>query len=155
MASTKALASAHDVAAYIIAKKGSMTAMKLQKLIYYCQAWSLVWDERPLFRERIQAWANGPVVFEIYDQHRGAFEVDEWKTGNPSKLDALACKTIDAVLRFYGKHTSQWLSDLTHRETPWKEARKGLAMAERGQREISLAAMAEYYGSLMPSARRG
>ena len=37
------MASAHDVAAYILKKLGPMTAMKLQKLVYYCQAWSLVW----------------------------------------------------------------------------------------------------------------
>ena len=36
-----------DVAAYILQKTGSMTTMKLQKLVYYSQAWSLVWDEKP------------------------------------------------------------------------------------------------------------
>ena len=40
---------------YILEKKGRMTTMKLQKLIYYAQAWSLVWDERPLFDEKIEA----------------------------------------------------------------------------------------------------
>ena len=49
-----------DVAAYILEQKGSMTTMKLQKLVYYSQAWSLVWDEKPLFEEAIEAWANGP-----------------------------------------------------------------------------------------------
>ncbi|WP_307850044.1 MULTISPECIES: type II toxin-antitoxin system antitoxin SocA domain-containing protein [unclassified Saccharopolyspora] len=42
-----------------------MTAMKLQKLVYYSQAWHLVWDERPLFDEPVQAWANGPVVPDL------------------------------------------------------------------------------------------
>ena len=51
-----------DVAAYILKKLGSMTTMKLQKLVYYSQAWSLVWDEQSLFIESIEAWANGPVV---------------------------------------------------------------------------------------------
>jgi len=50
-----------DVSRYILERMGEMTAMKLQKLCYYAQAWSLVWDERPLFDERIEAWANGPV----------------------------------------------------------------------------------------------
>ena len=40
-----------DVAAYILEKIGSMTTMKLQKLVYYSQAWSLVWDEKRLFEE--------------------------------------------------------------------------------------------------------
>lgn len=72
------MASAHDVAAYILKRMGQMTAMKLQKLVYYSQAWSLVWDEAPLFNERIEAWANGPVVRELYEAHRGQFQVSEW-----------------------------------------------------------------------------
>lgn len=60
----------YDVAEFILRKFGSMTAMKLQKLVYYCQAWSLVWDEKPLFPERIEAWANGPVVRELFDLDR-------------------------------------------------------------------------------------
>src|SRR5680860_1872649 len=56
------MASVLDVAEYILKETGSMTTMKLQKLVYYSQAWSLVWDEKPLFGEPIEAWANdGPV----------------------------------------------------------------------------------------------
>ena len=43
------MATVFDVAAYILAKRGEMTAWKLQKLVYYSQAWSLVWDQRPIF----------------------------------------------------------------------------------------------------------
>ena len=49
------MANVFDVAACILKQKGPMTAMKLQKLLYYSQAWSLVWDEKPLFPERIEA----------------------------------------------------------------------------------------------------
>jgi uncharacterized phage-associated protein len=49
------MATAHDVAAYILRGQGEMTAMKLEKLVYYAQAWSLVWDEEPLFKERVEA----------------------------------------------------------------------------------------------------
>lgn len=45
-----AMAGAIDVAAYILAQRGPMTAMKLQKLVYYSQAWHLVWEEEPLQR---------------------------------------------------------------------------------------------------------
>lgn len=47
------MANVSDVAAYILQKHGRMTTMKLQKLVYYSQAWSLVWDEKPLFQERM------------------------------------------------------------------------------------------------------
>lgn len=141
------MANVHDVAAYILKEHGPMTAMKLEKLIYYSQAWSLVWDEKPLFDERVQAWANGPVVRELYDRHRGMFRMTSWN-GNPDALTPEEKETVNSVLRFYGKLSSQQLSDLTHREAPWVEARKGLEIAERGNHEITHASMAEYYGSL-------
>jgi uncharacterized phage-associated protein len=142
------MANVHDIAAYILEKHGPMTALKLQKLVYYSQAWSLVWDDAPLFEERIEAWANGPVVRALYDRHRGAFQVSQWKWGHPENLAPIQRETVDAVLSFYGDKSSQWLSNLTHQESPWLEAREGLGPTERSDREISLAAMAEYYGSL-------
>lgn len=145
----RAMASVHDVAAYILKRKGSMTTMKLQKLVYYCQAWSLVWDERPLFDERIEAWANGPVVPDLFHAHKGRFEIGECPEGNRRNLDTTARETIDAVLGFYGHKDSQWLADLTHQERPWRDARKGLAPGERGNHEITHAAMAEFYEGLI------
>lgn len=142
------MVSAHDVAAYIIERHGPLSAMKLQKLIYFAQAWSLVWDDRQLFREPVEAWANGPVVRSVYDKHRGQFEVRDWPWGDSRTLDGDARATIDAVLDFYGPRTAQYLSDLTHSEEPWTEARRGIPDGERGASEISLATMAEYYGSL-------
>ncbi len=142
------MATAHDLAAYIIAKLGEMTAMKLQKLVYYSQAWSLVWDERPMFRDRIEAWANGPVVPVLYQEHKGKFKVRGWSLGDPAALSRDAKATVDAVLDFYGPKTSQWLSDLTHNERPWREARGSLAPGERGNHVISTASMHEYYSGL-------
>jgi hypothetical protein len=66
--------SAHDVAAYILKQTGEITAMKLQKLVYYSQAWSLVWDEEPLFSERVEAWrmglSSGSSMMRIKDSSR-------------------------------------------------------------------------------------
>jgi len=139
--------SAKDVAAYILDKMGPMTTMKLQKLLYYCQAWSLVWDEKPLFHEEIEAWANGPVVREVFNEHRNMFTIDR-ASGYPSKLSSIQKETIDNVLSYYGDKSSLWLSDLTHMEDPWKNARDGLAPGERSNRIISHASMMEYYTSL-------
>lgn len=69
-------ASVLDVAAYVLESQGPMTHMKLQKLCYYSQAWHLAWDGVPLFPERIEAWANGPVVPVLYEALRGEFQVD-------------------------------------------------------------------------------
>ena len=60
-----------DTATYILEKLGPMSTMKLQKLCYYSQAWSLVWDEEPLFPEEFEAWANGPVCSELFHKTQG------------------------------------------------------------------------------------
>ena len=140
-----------DVASYILEKqpkKQPLTAWKLQKLAYYCQAWSLVWDEQPLFKEKILAWANGPVIKELYDQQRGQFYVKQIPKGNPQRLSSNQKDSINQVLKGYGDKSAQWLSDLTHMETPWIEAREGLNPGERGEAQISLASMAEYYSEV-------
>jgi uncharacterized phage-associated protein len=139
-----------DVAEYMLKQHGQMTAMKLQKLVYYAQAWSLVWDEKPLFEERIEAWANGPVCPVLYRAHAGRYSLDtiSWASPNPDALSPPERETIDIVLTAYGDRTSQWLSDLTHSEAPWKDARRGLADGARGNNEITHAAMAEYFESL-------
>lgn len=141
------MVSVHDVAAYILRKQGEMTAMKLEKLVYYSQAWSLVWDEEPMFKERIEAWVNGPVVPSLYRLHRGTFKISQWPQGDPEALTPTQRETVDAVLNYYGEKSSQWLSDLTHREAPWAQARQGLEPGDPCKREISLASMAEYYSN--------
>lgn len=142
--------SAFDVAAYILQKIGCCSTMKLHKLLYYCQAWSLVWDEHALFNEKIEAWANGPVVHSVFTYHKGLFSVNsnDFLIGNPNMLSTFQKETVDNVLAYYGNKSAQWLINLTHMEKPWKEARVGLEPMERGNKEITHSAMAEYYSSL-------
>ncbi len=139
--------SVFDVAAYILQKCGEISTMRLQKLVYYAQAWALVWDDGPLFSEEIEAWANGPVVRELFNYHQGMFSIRSIE-GNPEKIPDWGKETIDVVLKDYEKLTTQQLSDMTHDEKPWQEARKGLSSGERGNRIITKASMAEYYSSL-------
>lgn len=142
------MANVFDVAAYILHKHGKMTAMKLQKLVYYCQAWHLVWDEEPLFEEEIQAWANGPVVPELFKAHQGEFVISKEPIGDKTKLTKSEKETIKAVLESIGDRDANWLSTLTHQEDPWKDARRGLQIHERGNKPITHGAMADYYGNL-------
>ncbi|MBS1812785.1 MAG: DUF4065 domain-containing protein [Acidobacteria bacterium] len=141
------MANAFDVAAYILSKTGAITTMKLQKLVYYSQAWSLVWDDAPLFSNPIQAWANGPVVPDLYFKYKGQYKLSSCE-GNVEVLTPNQKETVDSVLKFYGDKTSQWLSDLTHREDPWLIAREGLSLGERGDKEITLDDMLEYYSKI-------
>ncbi|WP_026548856.1 type II toxin-antitoxin system antitoxin SocA domain-containing protein [Arthrobacter sp. Br18] len=142
------MANVHDVAAYILEKQGSLSAMKLQKLAYYSQAWHLVWEERQLFEDDIQAWANGPVIYALYDRHRGNFRVDTWTWGDPDELEDNEKETIDAVLDAYGQYTAHELSEMTHREDPWRDAREGLREGARSSAPITQASMHEYYHGL-------
>jgi uncharacterized phage-associated protein len=136
-------ASIHDLAAYIMREQGSMSPWRLHKLVYYSQAWALVWDDKPLFRARIEAWAGGPAVPALYKRHRGKFSIDKW-SGEPSRL-APRQETIDAVITPYGKLTGWQLEQIVKTGRPWLEARKGLRTSERGHREIMLESMQTYY----------
>ena len=146
------MANVLDVAAYILNKKGSITTWKLQKLVYYCQAWSVVWDEKPIFAERIEAWASGPVVRELYDEHKGMFQISGLEKGNTDNLKLEEKETIDVVLQAYGDKPAQWLSDLTHMEKPWNEAREGIPIGQNCENEITLSSLEEYYGSMPPDS---
>ena len=145
------IVSVFDVADAILQHfKCPISTMKLHKLLYYCQAWNLVWEEKPLFKEKIEAWANGPVVREVFNFHKGLYEISKrnFPLGNADLLSPNQKETIDSVLSFYGGKSAQWLIDQTHSEMPWLNARKGLTSNERGNIEISLDDMAEYYSSL-------
>ncbi len=146
------IAKVEDIAEYILSKTGNITAMKLEKLVYYSQAWSLVFDDEPLFAEKIEAWANGPVVRELYKRHAGSYLVTS-VGGNLSTLKESAKKRIDSVLKVYADKTAQWLSDLTHSERPWQSARKNIPEGENSQNEITLESMKNFYTELLQQSR--
>ena len=147
--------SVFDVAKYILGKTGPITAMKLQKLVYYSQAWSLVWDEAKLFNARIEAWSNGAVIRELFDAHRGLFTVSEetFPYADEKHLSDTQKDTIDAVLSGYGELTAQQLSDLNHEERPWIEARGSLPPLEKCTNEITVDSMMIYYSGIMADAQ--
>jgi uncharacterized phage-associated protein len=140
-------ASVLDVAQYIVDRQGPTDAMKLQKLVYYCQAWSMVWIGRPLFIERIEAWRDGPVVRELFAAHKGRFLVSSVQGGKSSTLTDEQKDIIDSVLGYYAGRTAQWLSERTHSERPWVDARRGLLPFHSSAREISVAALRDFYGA--------
>jgi uncharacterized phage-associated protein len=144
------MASVLDVAAYILKEHGPMTAMKLQKLCYYSKAWHLVWDSEQLFPERFEAWANGPVSPELYDKHRGVFMLQKEDSvgGLPNELSPRQRESVNAVLAHYGGMAPHDLSELTHSEAPWREARKDLSEGQRSRATISDTAMYEFYDGL-------
>ena len=147
------MANIFNVAEYILEKMPGITTMKLQKLCYYCQAWNLAWDGVPLFEEHFLAYANGPVCFELYDKHRGKFKVFKQDIqGLSDKINPLTKEekeNIDIVLNDYGEQTSQWLSELTHKERPWKETRGNLPLGAYSNKIIPKELIQDYYAGLL------
>lgn len=143
------MADVHDVAAYVLKQRGAMSAMKLQKLVYYAQAWNLVWNDEPLFPNPIEAWANGPVVRDLFNQHRGRYTVEPpWPKGDAGNLSPMDRGTIDAVLSNYGELTGRQLSFLTHNEDPWLVTRRGLPPTAATDREIPVDVIHDYYDAV-------
>jgi uncharacterized phage-associated protein len=148
------MASAVDAAAYAIELIGGpCSTMKLQKLLYYSQGWSLAWDGQPIFSDPIEAWANGPVVPAVFQCHRGRFRIEpaEWRWGDPSNLTDDERQTVQVVVEHYGKYSGQELSAMTHQERPWVEARKDVAPGDRSNAVIDLDTMQDYFGFLAAS----
>lgn len=145
------MANVFDVAKYILENTGEISTYKLQKLCYYSQAWNLVWHDIPLYDSPIMAFAHGPVIKELYDYHKDQFSIkssDIKKCKLSNILTDSEKDTINRVLQFYGNKTAQWLSDLTHMEEPWRNARKGIPDGQPSSKVISLSDMMEYYSSL-------
>lgn len=147
------MASIFDVAKYILAKQGDVTAMKLQKLCYYSQAWSLAWDDVPIFNEDFEAWANEPVSPLLFDAHRGLFVVTDQCLPSGASIEHLSERekdTINRVLSFYADKAPQWLSELTHKERPWRETRlkANVQTGESCNEVIPKELMQEYYAGL-------
>lgn len=150
------MANIYDVAYFILEKKPGITTMKLQKLCYYAQAWSLAWDEKPLFDQDFQAWANGPVCYELYQTHRGKFTINkEDLEGYISEKDPFTSdeiETMQIVLEDYGNETPYYLSELTHKERPWKQTRGSLPLGESSTDVIPKELIQEYYAGLLTDA---
>lgn len=157
-----------DVAKYIglsLTTKGlSVSPLKLQKILYYTQAWfmALYGRECQLFQCVPQAWVNGPVYPVIYHDYKDKtanmcdhLKASDFYDGDPLEgfrfyagrlgFDNDMTETIESVITNYGARTQNELIFLTHSEAPWAETRKGLAPYEPSQREIPLKLMASYY----------
>ena len=127
----------------------TISPLKLQKLLYYCQAWHLtIFDER-LIDENVEAWAHGPVFSSQYT--RFAYiprnEQIKPKTVNLSipQFNDKSEELLEEVLRMYGEHSASYLENLTHSEKPWLTARGGLQPYERSNNVIEDKVMIDFY----------
>ena len=137
-------ATARDVAAFIAQTAHHVDEYKLQKLLYYAQAWSLVWDDEPLFSDDIQAWIQGPVTKSVWHERK----YSSAPSGDPAALTSSQTQTILAVIDFYDRMSGPELVELSHREMPWRKARGQLRYWQRSNQTISPESIREYFGSM-------
>jgi uncharacterized phage-associated protein len=144
-----------DVAHYFLKRLDreagdTMSPLKLQKLLYYAQAWSLVLNNQPIFPEDIEAWVSGPVVRKVWNEYqaykyRDIPEPPEFNL----EFDGEELEVLEEVWKTYGELSAKRLQELTHLETPWQNARQGLEPAEKSSNIISHTAMKSFYGNLV------
>lgn len=129
----------------------SITHLKLQKLLYYAQAWTLVLLGEPIFKENIEAWAHGPVVPSVYECYSSYGYREIPKPENCPFIDQKYEEVLEEVMQTYGIYQAKYLEQLTHSEKPWKEARNGIAPEARCDNIISLDTMKEFYKEMQES----
>lgn len=129
-----------------------LTNLKLQKLLYYVQAWKLAFDHEPLFAEDVEAWVHGPVVPRVFRRFK-ALRWEPIPLGVNPITDDRVTSHIKAVLAQYDRFSAGQLEQLTHSEAPWMEARLGLEPDEPSNRVIPKAKLKSYYGSMLVNAR--
>jgi len=138
---------ASDVEAYVWSRIPSVDKHFVEKLVYYSQAWHLVWEDKPMFNDCIEASSRGPSIPSLFMQNLGDRDV----------LTEEERRTVDAVIERYKNKTGQWLKDLSKREKPWVDVRNKLKLSagERCEEVITHAAMDDYYSSIYRSDSLG
>ena len=151
---------AQDVARYFLylanEENKPITNKKLQKLMYYAQAWSLVLNNKKLFNEPIEAWVHGPAIRSLYVKYKkfGFEPIQEQIKPATINVSGKTKELIDTVWKAYGKLDAGYLEMLTHSEEPWQKAREGLQSPESSGNEISLETMKSYYSKKLEQTRK-
>ena len=129
----------------------NVTNKKLQKLLYYTQAWSLALKDKKVFDDKIEAWIHGPAIKKVYLEYQkfGASPItkevsDDVATLIPEDLRSI----IDEVWGVYSGFDANYLEYLTHSEKPWQDARAGLEPHISSENEITPESMKEFYSTL-------
>ena len=139
-----------DVTKYFLYKVNQegdlITNLKMQKLLYYAQAWYLVNFDKPLFDDQILAWNFGPVVKSVYDVYKEfrhtpiIFEEDFEE--NIKQFNKYDLRFLDEFYDQFSCYSAHDLINLSHNEAPWKKAHKTASQA------IDIGSMKDFYTKL-------
>jgi uncharacterized phage-associated protein len=146
---------AHDVAKLFLkwARENgdTITNLKIQKLLYYAQAWYLVNYGRRLFDDDIEAWELGPAIRSIYGKWKKFNSMPIQYTPNGKEGDAFEKHQFEFLVEFYrifSSFSSTALVSMTHNEDPWKKA-----FVSGENNIISPSFMKEYYTKIYKEMR--
>ncbi|WP_024801210.1 Panacea domain-containing protein [Nocardia sp. BMG51109] len=141
------MVTALDVAGYVYRQRGWVDAWKLEKLIYFAQAWHLTWDGRPLFEDKFEAWLDGPVQPTVYRVNKYD-RPSPWSTqlpgADPDALPGATKAIVDAVLEHYAHLDKPTLVELSH-ELPWQRARGDVPADAKCTAELSESDIKRWY----------
>jgi len=142
----------------------TISPLKLQKLLYYIQAWHIAkFNKETLFDSLPEAWVNGPVYRDVYNVYKDSFFKNENIQTNLNEIslsDELLIKQnslnlseeqlklIHTVLNVYAKLSDERLVLMTHNEEPWNEARKGLSPIARSEKKLSIDTVYNYFNKI-------
>lgn len=147
-----------DVALYILQlllrDEEEVSAMKLQKICFYAQSWYIAKYNHPLFKHDFQAWKYGPVSPALYEYHAKKATVSLNNTIIPGNVQNIAesdKEFIKAVVSIYGRFTGLQLSELSHSQDPWKNARRGIPEGSPSNNEITIESIRDYFSKFLKS----
>lgn len=143
-----------SVISYIFKKLREVTPLMLQKLLYFTQGVSYALNGEPIFLENCQAWVHGPVYPEVYDMFKD-FKYNPIEDvrfaifdGADDELNRNERKVLDLVINTFGEYGGRALERITHKEEPWKEARKGYDDSIPSNEIIPLENIETYYRAM-------
>ena len=139
---------------YILKNYGPMSHLKLQKLLFYCDAYHIAYFGEELIPDKFQAWVHGPVCRRVYDslKDKSILYADMSYQAGDIDVDAEFAKLtsdqqvfLKDILSELSSWTAFQLETATHQELPWQDARRGVAPGERCENYISKELTRDYY----------
>jgi len=140
-----------DIANWFIAKCAEsgdfITHLKVQKLLYYAEAWTQTLIGKELFPEQIQAWAHGPVVPEVFQE----FKKHGWNplpAPEDQKIPVVSAEAEDILVQVFDAYAdlpAKTLEDMTHKDAPWVKARGSLSPEERCEVIMQKSEICEFF----------
>lgn len=108
--------------------------MKLHKLLYFSQRESIAITGEPLFNDEFEGWRFGPVCVAV----RHDFYNGEMMNSVSDEISLSSAYIVNNIILQYGELASWKLSQISHAETSWINARKGLSPDENGDVPLKL-----------------